>query len=84
MDLLMKYSGITAIIVYSAILFLLLSLPKKKKEEKKEESNTDTDWIYERLDQDDEDALVASLVAAIECRKQYHRNVQVIGVRRIS
>ncbi|MBP5280037.1 MAG: hypothetical protein J6Z03_06100 [Erysipelotrichaceae bacterium] len=86
MELLMKYSGITAIVFYGAILYLILKFGKKKgiddnSEEVKEEYK---EVISERLDPEDQDATVACLVAAIDCREQYHKNVQIIGVRRIS
>ena len=40
--------------------------------------------IHERLDLEDEDATIACLVAAIDCRNQYHKNVEIVGVRRIA
>ena len=83
MEILSEYSGIVAIFVYSAILYLILKLSKKKGTAKgtdKEENKR----VYERLDPEDEDATVACLVAAIDCRNQYHKNVEIVGVRRIS
>ena len=82
----MKYSGIIAIIVYSVILYLILKLSGKKKGDTKAEIiMEETERVeVERLDPEDEDATVACLVAAIDCRSQYHKNVQIIGVRRIS
>lgn len=81
----MKYSGLIAIAVYSVILYLILKLPKKKKETAEKENIKETERVeVERLDPEDEDATVACLVAAIDCRQQYHKNVQIIGVRRIS
>ena len=82
----MKYSGIIAIIVYSIILYLILKLSGKKNGDTKTETiMEETERVeVERLDPEDEDATVACLVAAIDCRSQYHKNVQIIGVRRIS
>ncbi|MBQ3295261.1 MAG: hypothetical protein IJH00_02090 [Erysipelotrichaceae bacterium] len=81
----MKYSGLIAIAVYSVILYLILKLPKKKKGAAETETIKETERVeVERLDPEDEDATVACLVAAIDCRQQYHKNVQIIGVRRIS
>ncbi|MBQ1567377.1 MAG: hypothetical protein IIZ80_05760 [Erysipelotrichaceae bacterium] len=82
----MKYSGIIAIIVYSVILYLILKLSGKKNGDTKTETIIEeTERVeVERLDPEDEDATVACLVAAIDCRSQYHKNVQIIGVRRIS
>ena len=84
MEILMKYSGIIAIIVYSAILYLILKFFGKKKTDIKEETKETERIIHERLDLEDEDATVACLVAAIDCRNQYHKNVEIVGVRRIS
>ena len=84
MDILMKYSGITAIFVYSAILYLILKLSKKKGTDTNKEVTEETRTVSERLDPEDEDATIACLVAAIDCRNQYHKNVEIVGVRRIS
>ena len=84
MEILMKYSGITAIIVYSAILYLILKFFGKKKTDIKEETKETERFVHERLNLEDEDATVACLVAAIDCRNQYHKNVEIVGVRRIS
>ncbi len=87
LELLMKYSGITAIIVCSLILFLILKFrkPEQAREEKREEES-EPSYVSESvspLDPNDEDALIASLIAAIECRNEYHRNVQIVSVREI-
>lgn len=84
MDILMKYSGITAIFVYSVILYLILKLSKKKGTDTNNEVAEETRTVSERLDPEDEDATIACLVAAIDCRNQYHKNVEIVGVRRIS
>lgn len=84
MDILMKYSGITAIFVYSAILYLILKLSKKKGTDTNNKFAEETRTVSERLDPEDEDATIACLVAAIDCRNQYHKNVEIVGVRRIS
>ena len=79
-----KYSGIIAIFVYSAILYLILKVSKKKGTDKNIEVTEETKTVSERLDPEDEDATIACLVAAIDCRNQYHKNVEIVGVRRIS
>ena len=84
MEILMKYSGITAIIVYSAILYLILKFFGKNKTDIKEETKETERLVHERLDLEDEDATVACLIASIDCRNQYHKNVEIVGVRRIS
>lgn len=63
---------------------IIISLTSKKKtvEEVKQ-----TQYVAKKsspLDINDEDAVVASLIAAIECRNEYHRNVQVISVRKVN
>ena len=80
----MKYTGIIAIIIYSTILYLILKFFGKKKTDIKEETKETERLVHERLDLEDEDATVACLVAAIDCRNQYHKNVEIVGVRRIS
>ena len=83
MELLMKYSGITAIIVYSFVLFLILKFRKKKEAIDNCDIPANKVISHDRLDLSDIDASIACLVAAIECREEYHKNVEVIGVRRI-
>ena len=87
LELIHQYSGIVAIIVYSFILFLILKFrkPEQAREEKREE-DSEPSYVSESvspLDPNDEDALIASLIAAIECRNEYHRNVQIVSVREI-
>ena len=87
MELLAKYSGITAIIVYSLILFLILKFrkPEEKEEEEAVEEETPS-YVQESvspLDPDDEDAVVASLIASIECHNETHKNVRVVSVREV-
>ena len=81
MEILSNYSCITALIVYGIILALILSLRKKKTTDE-----DTTEEVKERLplDLNDEDATVACLVAAIDCREECHRNVQIVSVRRIA
>ena len=71
-----KCSGIIAIIVYLLILFVFLKLKKRKKTEQIMEEP-------EPLDLNDENKTVATLVAAIECRNEEHRNVRVISVKEV-
>ena len=86
MDFTPDYSGIIAIFVYLCILMMILKFRKPKAEEVTEEETpvvTRTKEIAP-LDVNDEDATVACLVAAIECRNQAYKNVQIVSVRRIS
>ena len=86
-DFLMKYSGITAIIVYSFILFLILKFAPKKEEEPEEEEEIEETKpqavSVSPLDPSDEDAVVASLIASIEYHNETHRNVRVVSVREV-
>ena len=84
MEILMNYSGIAAIIVYSAILYLILKFAKKKGPAVQEEETVKEEVTRERLDPEDEYATIACLVAAIDCREECHRNVEIISVRRIA
>ena len=86
LELLMKYSGITAIIVYSLILFLILKFRKptvKEEEPEEEEQPQPVSENVSRLDPDDEDAVVASLIASIECHNETHKDVRVVSVREV-
>lgn len=85
-ELMMKYSGITAIIVYSILLYLLLKLTarKRKPEEKQlEPAQTERAPQASPLDLQDEDATVAALIASIECHSETGKNVRVVSVREI-
>lgn len=87
LELLMKYSGITAIIVYSFILFLILKFAPKKEEEPQEKEEVreikPQTVSASPLDTSDEDAVVASLIASIEYHNETHRNVRVVSVREV-
>ena len=82
MEIINNYSGIVALIVYGLILVLILSLRKKKEVEP--ETVRTINSVRTPLDLKDEDAVVACLVAAIECREECHRNVAIRNVRRIA
>lgn len=75
-----NYSGIVAIIAYSLILYLILKFRKPRQEEKEGEAETDN---ITPLDPDDEDAVVASLIASIEYHNETQKNVRVVSVREI-
>ena len=85
LELIHQYSGIVAIIVYSFILFLIL---KFRKPEQEEEEETEKEPSFEPgrlspLDLNDEDAVVASLIASIECHNETHKDVRVVSVREV-
>ena len=87
LELMMKYSGITAIIFYSLVLFIILKLKgNKPAEEEKQEEPKETVRSYDGgspLNLEDEDAVVASLIASIEYHKETKENVRVVSVREI-
>lgn len=60
------------------IIVVLISLFKKN-------DNNEVEEVRDAcpLNLNDEDAVVASLIASIECRNETHKNVQVISVREI-
>ncbi len=87
LELLMKYSGITAIIVYSLILFLILKFRKpEQSQEEEQEKESEPSYAGESvspLDPGDEDAVVACLIASIECHNETRKNVRVVSVREV-
>ncbi len=83
MEFVSNYSGIVALLVYGVLLVLWLSLAKKKESEA-EPVETVQNVKRTPLDLNDEDATIACLVAAIECREECHRNVAIRSVRRIA
>ena len=85
LELIHQYSGIVAIIVYSFILFLILKFRKPEQEEEGEPEE-EPSFEPERLsplDLNDEDAVVASLIASIECHNETHKDVRVVSVREV-
>ena len=81
-----KYYGIIALVIY--IICLIIFIRYEAKHEGEEEVEEVKQEVINEvktspLDLNDEDATVASLIAAIECRNEYKKNVQVISVRRI-
>ena len=84
LDIISRYSGIFAIIVYSLLLYLFLKFkPKKKAEKEAEEVTEEKNPSASPLNLDDEDAVVASLIASIEYHNETHKNVRVVSVREV-
>ena len=82
----MNYSGLIALVIYIAALVAYLRYDAKHGDEETEEEVKEVKEnksVASSLDLNDEDATVASLVAAIECRNEYKKNVQVISVRKV-
>ena len=81
LSLMSKYSGISAIIIYLLILLIYVGIRKLTGKN----VVNDVDEVQALpLNPDDEDALVACLIASIECRNEYHQNVRVVSVREVS
>lgn len=88
MELLARYSGITAIIVYLFIFWVYLQIKKNRKpaEETAEEPVRMAPVAAEErypLDVNDEDATVAALIASIEYRQEKGTDVRVLSVREV-
>ena len=84
MELISRYSGIFAIIVYSLILWLVLKIAKsRRKNEEDPKEETPVLRSVTPLNLNDEDATVACLIAAIECRNECHKNVRIVSVREV-
>ena len=83
MELISRYSGIIAIIVYSLILALILKFSGKKEKKKDIKETLIRKKNDTPLDPDDEDATIACLVAAIECRNETKKNVRSVSVREV-
>ena len=83
MELISRYSGIIAIIVYSLILALILKFSGKKEKKKDIKETLIRKKNDTPLDPDDEDAMIACLVAAIECRNETKKNVRIVSVREV-
>ena len=85
MEILKNYSGIVAIFVYGFILWVILKVNSIRKHKAAEAENSISEAEEKHpLDLNDEDAVVACLTAAIDCRQQMHKNVEIISVRRIA
>lgn len=81
-----KYSGIIALILYIIALVIFLRYDAKHQDDEEaeaEETKAVSTVSASPLDLNDEDATVASLIAAIECRNEFKKNVQVISVRKV-
>lgn len=88
MELLARYSGITAIIVYLFIFWVYLQIKKNRKPsvEAEEPAVKSAPVVAEErysLDINDEDATVAALIASIEYRQEKGTDVRVLSVREV-
>ncbi len=80
LNLIKNYSGIFALLIYLIILIVIMSINKRRNKK----SITINSKEYKALDLNDENAVVASMIAAIECRNEYHKNVKVVSVREVA
>jgi len=80
-----KYSGILALValIIGLIAFLKLSPEMQEDDDDEQVVQNDAEKALP-LDLNDEDATVAALIASIECRNQYHKNVKVVSVRKVA
>ena len=74
-ELLNNYSGLFAILCYSILFLLFTRIKPKKKLEKNISKAVNLD--------NDEYALVASLMASIIHRNKTHKNIRVISVKEV-
>lgn len=82
-----NYSGLFALAIYVACVIAYLRYDAKHQDDEQIEEakeNITATINASPLDLNDEDATVASLIAAIECRKEYKKNVRVISVRKVN
>ena len=80
-----KYYGIIALIIYliCLVIFIKHEVNSENNDEEVVETKTNNTPVVTPLDLNDEDATVACLIAAIECRNEYKKNVQVVSVRKV-
>ena len=88
MELLTRYSGITAIIVYLLLFWLYMKLRGTRKASEPEEEAApvkmqETPAARSLLDVNDEDAVVAALIASIDYRQENKTDVRVLSVREV-
>lgn len=83
-----KYYGIIALVIYVIGLVIFLRYQAKHEDEDEGEETVSVNNVSKSnvtpLDPNDEDAMVASLIAAIECRNENKKNVRVVSVRKVS
>lgn len=80
-----NYSGIIALVIYLICLVIFIRYEAKHEDDEVQEvvEETKVENVSSPLDLNDEDATVACLIAAIECRNEFKKNVQVVNVRKV-
>lgn len=84
-----KYYGLIALVIYIACLIAYIRYEAKhevndENEDQEEVKTVAPKTVGSPLDINDEDAVVASLIAAIECRNEYKKNVQIVSIRKVN
>ena len=81
-----NYSGLIALVIFLIALVFFLRHEALSEDEQEVEETVVKEAITPSnpLDVNDEDALVACLIASIECRNETKKNVQVLGVRKVN
>ena len=82
-----KYYGLIALVIYIACLIAYIRYESQHEGEEVAEEEVKTvapKAVGSPLDINDEDAVVASLIAAIECRNEYKKNVQIVSIRKVN
>ena len=81
-----QYYGIIALVIYIICLIIFLRYEAKHEDDEAQEieETKQNSVSASPLDLNDEDATVASLIAAIECRNEFKKNVKVISVRKVN
>ncbi|MBQ6653932.1 MAG: OadG family protein [Erysipelotrichaceae bacterium] len=85
MEIVSRYSGLFAIAGYSLLLWIIMLISRafKKKRPAEKPAEVSRAVSGKPLDESDEDATVACLAAAIECRNECHKNVRIVSVREV-
>ena len=84
LEIISRYSGLFAIAAYSLLLWIILLIRKAfRKPQQKPAEVSGAACGGRPLDESDQDATVACLVAAIECRNECHKNVRIVSVREV-
>lgn len=79
----MKYSGLLALFILIVVLLIFLRHEARSQDKAVEIVEPQIKQESYSLNIDDEQATVACLIAAIECRNEYKKDVRIINVREV-